>query len=52
MLQKFVQVDREGTFSIEGDVREMYTVMMFIRAGMVIKTKYFLKNDFDLLIIL
>ena len=42
MLQKFVQVDREGKFSIEGDVREMYTVMMFIRAGMVIKTKNFL----------
>jgi acyl-CoA oxidase len=42
MLQKFVSVDREGTFSIEGDVREMYTVMMFIRSGMVLKTKYFL----------
>ena len=42
MLQKFVQVDREGTFSIEGDVREMYTVMMYIRTGMIDKTKYFL----------
>lgn len=35
MLQKFVQVDREGTFSIEGDLREMYAVMMFIRSGLI-----------------
>jgi len=39
MLQKFVQVDREGTFSIEGDLREMYAVMMFIRNGLICKTK-------------
>lgn len=42
MLQKFVQVDREGTFSIEGDVREMFAVMMYVRTGMIDKTKYFL----------
>jgi len=42
MLQKFVQVDREGTFSIEGDLREMYAVMMFIRNGLVSKTKTFI----------
>ena len=39
MLQKFVQVDREGTFSIEGDLREMYAVMMFIRNGLIHKIK-------------
>lgn len=39
MLAKFLQVDREGTFSIEGDLREMYAVMMFIRNGLIIKTK-------------
>lgn len=44
MLQKFIQVDREGTFSIEGDLREMYAVMMFIRAGMIYKTKGFISR--------
>ena len=42
MLQKFIQVDREGTFSIEGDLREMYSVMMFIRSGIILKTKWYL----------
>ena len=42
MLQKFVQVDREGTFSIEGDLREMYAVMMYIRTSMMYKTKMYL----------
>tara|TARA_B110000285_G_scaffold228035_1_gene290347 strand:+ start:762 stop:1175 length:414 start_codon:yes stop_codon:yes gene_type:complete len=40
MLQKFIQVDREGTFSIEGDLREMYAVMMFIREGLIHKIKF------------
>tara|TARA_B110000285_G_C14846253_1_gene477743 strand:+ start:149 stop:346 length:198 start_codon:yes stop_codon:yes gene_type:complete len=39
MLAKFIQVDREGTFSIEGDLREMYAVMMFIRNGLIVKTR-------------
>ena len=39
-----MSVDREGTFSIEGDPREMYAVMMFVRAGMMLKTKYFLSR--------
>ena len=42
MLQKFIQVDREGTYSIEGDLREMYTVMMFVRSAIIIKTTYYL----------
>jgi hypothetical protein len=28
---KFVSVDKEGTFSIEGDLRSLYSVMMDIR---------------------
>jgi acyl-CoA oxidase len=31
MLMKFVSVDKEGTFSIEGDLRSLYSVMMDIR---------------------
>ena len=45
MLQKFVQVDREGTFSIEGDMREMYAVMMHVRSWMLMKTKYYLARS-------
>jgi len=44
MLQKFVQVDREGTFSIEGDLREMYAVMMFIRNALIQKTKGYMSR--------
>ena len=42
MLQKFVSIDREGTFSIEGDIRELYGVMMLIRTGLSYKTKFYL----------
>ena len=35
-------MDREGTFSIEGDLREMYAVMMFIRDGLIFKTKFYI----------
>jgi acyl-CoA oxidase len=42
MLQKFIQVDGEGTFSIEGDIREIYSVMMFVRCVIVRKAKFFL----------
>jgi hypothetical protein len=31
MLMKYVSVDREGTFSIEGDIRALYSIMMDIR---------------------
>lgn len=44
MLQKFVSVDREGTFSVKGDMRELYGVMMFVRTGMLIKTRLFLSR--------
>jgi acyl-CoA oxidase len=32
---KFVSVDKEGTFSIEGDMRALYSVMMDIRTQLV-----------------
>lgn len=31
MLMRFVSVDKEGSFSIEGDLRALYSVMMDIR---------------------
>lgn len=31
LLNRYVSVDREGTFSIEGDIRVLYSVMMAIR---------------------
>lgn len=44
MLSKFISVDREGTFSIEGDPREMYATMMFVRQAMIRKTKYYISK--------
>ena len=35
MPMKFVSVDREGTFSIEGDTRVLYSVMMDIRTQLI-----------------
>jgi acyl-CoA oxidase len=35
MPMKFVSVDKEGTFSIEGDMRALYSVMMDIRTQLV-----------------
>ena len=31
MLQKYVSVDRDGDFGIEGDLRVMYATMMSVR---------------------
>jgi acyl-CoA oxidase len=31
MLMKYSKVDRQGNFSIEGDIRALYSIMMFIR---------------------
>lgn len=33
LMRKFVDVDREGHFSIKGDLRTLYSVMMFIRVS-------------------
>ena len=35
MLMKYVAVDREGTFSMEGDLRALYMAMMDIRVQLV-----------------
>ena len=35
MLMKFVKLTKEGEFSIEGDLRVLYSIMMFIRVHLV-----------------
>ena len=40
MLQKFMSVDKEGTFSIDGDVRILYSTMLSTRAGMIVGASY------------
>ena len=35
MLQKYVSVDREGGFGIEGDLRVMYATMMAVRMMLI-----------------
>ena len=44
LLQKFVSVDREGTFSIEGDIRALYSVMMNIRVQLLAGSGGFLNK--------
>lgn len=36
LLQRYVNVDREGHFTIKGDLRSLYSVMMFIRVSIAI----------------
>ena len=36
MLSRYVSVDREGDFSIEGDIRIMYSTMMAVRKQLVL----------------
>ena len=40
LLNKFVNVDREGSFSIEGDLRALFSVMMGIRVQLVHHSAY------------
>ena len=42
LLSKFIDVDRDGSFSIKGDTRELYCVMMLIRTFIMLSTKSFL----------
>jgi len=42
MLQKYICVDREGTVSIEGDLRVLYTTMMNIRAMLICDSRIYL----------
>lgn len=36
LMKRFVNVDRDGTFSVKGDLRTLYSVMMFIRVSIAI----------------
>ena len=44
LLSKFIEVDREGCFSVKGDTRELYSVMMLIRTFIMLQTKSFLSR--------
>jgi len=44
MLQKYVSVDREGEFSIEGDLRILYSTMMSIRRMIIEGAPYYLSK--------
>ena len=35
MLMKYTKLEKDGTFSIEGDTRALYSVMMHIRMLMI-----------------
>lgn len=39
MLQRFISVSRTGEFSINGDLRVLYTTMVMIRALIVCNAK-------------
>lgn len=36
LLRRYVNVDREGNFSVKGDLRTLYGIMMFIRVSIAI----------------
>jgi len=42
MLMKYTKVDRDGKFSLDGDLRALYSVMMSIRVGIVNGSAHFL----------
>jgi acyl-CoA oxidase len=44
MLQKFVSVDREGEFSIDGDLRVLYSTMMSVRRTLIEGAGYILSQ--------
>jgi len=35
MLMKYVHVDKDGSFEMKGDIRVLYSVMMFIRVLLI-----------------
>jgi acyl-CoA oxidase len=41
MLQKFVTVDRDGSVSIQGDLRVLYSTMLMIRMMLLAASKYY-----------
>ena len=42
MLMKYTRVDKDGSFSIEGDTRALYSVMMHIRMQLLAHSAMFL----------
>jgi len=36
LLQRYVNVDREGKFTVKGDLRSLYSVMLFIRVSIAL----------------
>jgi len=44
MLMKYTKVDRDGKFSLDGDLRALYSTMMAIRVGIVNGSAHFLQR--------
>jgi len=44
MLMKYTKVDRDGKFSLDGDLRALYSVMMAIRVGIVVGSSQMLQR--------
>lgn len=42
MLQRYINVDREGNVTIQGDLRVLYTSMMNIRTVLVYDSKSYI----------
>lgn len=38
LMRRFVDVDREGKFTVKGDLRTLYSVMMFIRVAISVSS--------------
>ena len=44
LLSKFISVDREGSFSIEGDLRVLYATMMSVRTQLLESAAFVLNS--------
>lgn len=42
MLQRFIAVDRDGSVSIQGDMRVLYSTMLFIRVMLLSGSRHYL----------
>lgn len=42
MLQRFIKVDRDGSVSMQGDQRVLYSTMMLIRVSILVQSKLYL----------
>ena len=41
LLQRFISVDREGSFSIEGNLKILYSIMLKTRMSIICGSKFF-----------